>query len=118
MGERKDDADRRDRSLGSGRGAATEAPLAQVGSPFGRLWNPLDIAASAVVDTVRNGALTDVRHGDSGDLGFRLASGARLRRRRADLQRLKPRAGRARPPLVAARSALAAGAFRAVAFFG
>ena len=58
MGERKDDADLGDRSLGSGRGAATEVPLAQAGSPFGRLWNPSDIAVSAVVDTVRNGPLT------------------------------------------------------------
>ena len=35
-----------------------EAPLAGAGSPFGRLWNPLDIAVSAVVDTDRNGPLT------------------------------------------------------------
>ena len=40
---------------------------AEAGSPLGRLWNPLDIAVSAVVDTARNGLLT-VRHGDSGDL--------------------------------------------------
>ena len=71
----------------SGRGAGTSGsttsstswtlaaapPLAEAGSPSGRLWNPLDIAVSAVVDTARNGPLT-VRHGDSGDLGFR-ASG-------------------------------------------
>ena len=54
---------------------ATEAPLAEAGSPSGRFWNPSDIAVSAVVDTARNGPLT-VRHGDSGDLGFR-ASGSR-----------------------------------------
>ena len=35
-----------------------EAPLAGAGSPFGRLWNRLDIAVSAVVDTDRNGPLT------------------------------------------------------------
>ena len=45
---------------------AAEAPLAQAGSPFGRLWNPLDIAVSAVVDTARDGRLT-VRHGDPDD---------------------------------------------------
>ena len=49
--------------------------LAAPGSPLGRLWSPLDIAVSAVVDTARNGPLT-VRHGDSGDPGFR-ASGSR-----------------------------------------
>ena len=54
---------------------ATEAPLAEAGSPLGRLWNPLDIAVSAVVDTARNGPLT-VRHGDSDDPGFR-GSGSR-----------------------------------------
>ena len=43
-----------------------EAPLALAGSPFGQLWNPLDIAVSAVVDTARDDPLT-VCHGDPDD---------------------------------------------------
>lgn len=37
---------------------ATEAPLAETGSPSGRFWNPLETAVWAVVDTARNGPPT------------------------------------------------------------